>query len=336
MPIKKDPDATYGQKLIRLFADLLFTGKRKSLSELAKMLKSSKPTVLRLVNDITQMYSVIIHQEIIDGQKYFWIERPKKIPLITMSSDEITALEMGRAFARNLLGEAYGQCAETGLQKNMSLLPEDEAQSWSHEFFSLADGQINYTQFREMLDKLMKAKSEQKVCCVQYQKLMADEPKTVHIMPLTIFSHKDTIYIHSRYCTKAGLPDQEKDADLMLPLHRFHDVQVVETTFDYPKKFDFMEAFAGSFGLIQKKVFKAEVEFTGWSARFVKERQWSPDQKIVKKRDGSGIRLEFLASSDSELIGWVLSFGDEAQLLKPARVRKKLVKKLEGMVAAYR
>lgn len=336
MPIKKDPDATYGQKLIRLFAELLFTGKRKSLTDLSQMLDCSKQTVGRLVDDITQMYSVVIQQEIVGRQKVFWIERPKKMPLISMSSDEITALEMGRAFARNLLGEAYGQCAKTGLQKNMSLLPEDEAQSWAHEFFSLADGQINYTLFRDMLDKLMKAKSEQKVCLVQYQKLMADEPKAVHIMPLTIFSHKDTIYIHSRYCTKAGLPDKEKGADLMLPLHRFHDVQVLDTTFDSPKNFDFMETFSGSFGLIHKKVFRAEVEFTGRSARFVKERQWSPDQKIVKKRDGGGIRLEFSASSDSELIGWVLSFGDEARLLKPARVRKKLVKKLEGMVAAYK
>jgi len=336
MPNKKDPDATYGQKLIRLFAELLFTGRRKSLTDLSKMLNCSKQTVTRLVDDITKMYSVVIHQEIVDRQKVFWIERPKKMPLITMSSDEITALEMGLAFARNLLGEAYGQNAKTGLQKNMSLLPEDEAQSWPHEFFSLADGQIEYTQFQEMLDKLMKAKSEQKVCLVQYQKLMADEPKEVHIMPLTIFSHKDTIYIHSRYCTKAGLPDEEKDADLMLPLHRFQDVKVLDTTFDYPKNFDFMEAFSGSFGLIHKKVFKAEVEFTGWSARYISERKWSADQKIVKKRGGSGIRLEFSASSDSELIGWVLSFGDEARVVKPARVRKKLVKKLEGMVAAYK
>ena len=335
MPNKKDADATYGEKLIKLFADLLFTGQRKSLSDLSEMLNCSKKTVTRLVNDITKMYSVVIHQEKIGRQNFFWIERPEKMPLIPMSGEEIAALEMGRAFARNLLGEAYSQNAKTGLQKSLSLLPDDEAQSWPHEFFSLADGQIDYTQFREMLDKLMKAKSEQKVCCVQYQKLMADEPKTVHIMPLTIFSHKDTIYIHSRYCTKAGLPDQEKDADLMLPLHRFHDVQVVETTFDHPKKFDFMEAFAGSFGLIHKKVFKAEVEFTGWSARYIAERQWSPDQKIVKKRDGNGIRLEFSASSDSELIGWVLSFGDEARLVKPARARKKLVEKLEGMVAAY-
>lgn len=336
MPNKKDPDATYGQKLIRLFAELLFTGKRKSLTELSQMLNCSKQTVTKLVNDITKMYSVVIHQEKIGRQNFFWIERPETMPKIPLSGKEIAALEMGRAFARNLLGEAYSQNAKDGLQRSLSLLPENEAQSWPHEFFSLADGQIEYTQFRGMLDNLMNAKSEQKVCLVQYQKLMADEPKEVHIMPLTIFSHKDTIYIHSRYCTKAGLPDEEKDADLMLPLHRFHDVQVLDTTFDYPKNFDFMEAFSGSFGLIHKKVFKAEVEFTGWSARFVRERQWSPDQKIVKKRDGNGIRLEFSASSDSELIGWVLSFGDEARLVKPARVRRKLVKKLEGMVEAYK
>ena len=58
------------------------------------------------------------------------------------------------------------------------------------------------------------------------------------------------------------------------------------------------------------------VEFTGWAAKYVAERIWSPDQKITKKKGGN-IVLTFTASSKPELISWLLSFGGEAKLLKP-------------------
>ena len=58
------------------------------------------------------------------------------------------------------------------------------------------------------------------------------------------------------------------------------------------------------------------MEFTGYAAEYVAERIWSPDQKLIKKKDGT-VKLKFSASSAPELISWVLSFGDEAKVLKP-------------------
>ena len=58
------------------------------------------------------------------------------------------------------------------------------------------------------------------------------------------------------------------------------------------------------------------VDLTGWAARYVTERVWSPDQKIVKKGKDK-IRLSFKASSEPEVIGWLLSFGDQAKLIEP-------------------
>ncbi len=80
--------------------------------------------------------------------------------------------------------------------------------------------------------------------------------------------------------------------------------------------------------------FKVRIEFAGWSAAFVSERVWSPDQKMVRKRDGK-IELEFSAFSECELIGWVLSFGDEARLVRPVRLRERIVEVLRSAVAQY-
>ena len=58
MPEKIDYYRSYGQKLISLFAKLLFTQRSHSLIELSRMLNCSKQTVMRLVDDIRRSYGV--------------------------------------------------------------------------------------------------------------------------------------------------------------------------------------------------------------------------------------------------------------------------------------
>ena len=58
MPKKKDDSRSYGQKLIRAFAKLLFSKERHSHPELARLLDCSKATVGRLIRDIREAYGV--------------------------------------------------------------------------------------------------------------------------------------------------------------------------------------------------------------------------------------------------------------------------------------
>jgi predicted DNA-binding transcriptional regulator YafY len=65
----------------------------------------------------------------------------------------------------------------------------------------------------------------------------------------------------------------------------------------------------------------------------VVERIWSPDQKIIKN-NGKTI-LKFSASSEPELISWVLSFGDEAKVLKPAWLIENVKRGISNMRNFY-
>ena len=71
MPEKKDYYSSYGQKLISLFAKLLFTQRSHSLIELSKMLNCSKQTVLRMVGDIRRAYGVDV-EEYLEGRRKFY------------------------------------------------------------------------------------------------------------------------------------------------------------------------------------------------------------------------------------------------------------------------
>jgi predicted DNA-binding transcriptional regulator YafY len=77
------------------------------------------------------------------------------------------------------------------------------------------------------------------------------------------------------------------------------------------------------------------VEFTGWTAKYIPERIWSADQKITRK-GRSKIILKFTTSSEVELIAWVLSFGEEAKVLKPEWVVEDIMKKVKRIGAIYK
>ncbi len=75
MPEKLSPYMSYGEKLISLFARLMFSGQSHSLTQLSKMLHCSKQTVLRLVNDIRKSYGVDIEESMQGNKRYYRLKK---------------------------------------------------------------------------------------------------------------------------------------------------------------------------------------------------------------------------------------------------------------------
>jgi predicted DNA-binding transcriptional regulator YafY len=76
------------------------------------------------------------------------------------------------------------------------------------------------------------------------------------------------------------------------------------------------------------------VKFSSVAATYVAEREWSEDQKVTTHKDGS-ITLAMTARSPAEVISWVLSFADAADLLSPKWLREELAQHVLALVARY-
>ena len=132
-----------------------------------------------------------------------------------------------------------------------------------------------------------------------------------------------------------GRPYTEPDFDPLLAVHRINRVEMTDRYFEFPEDYDFEKVFNREFGVMKEEAFEVKVEFSGWAAKYVAERIWSPDQKIENKGRGK-IRLYFTASSEPELLSWLLSFGDEAKLLKPDRLVKEAREIVKKMHETYK
>ena len=181
---------------------------------------------------------------------------------------------------------------------------------------------------------LIEAMNARKICRIIYQAIMEKKAKTYHVKPLKIFSYRDTMYLHARLGKEPGKAYREPDFDPLLAIHRFKKVEMTDRSFEYPSDYNFEDIFDKNFGFMKDDCFEVAVEFTGWAAQYVAERTWSPDQKISRIEDEK-IRLTFSASSDVELIAWILSFGEEAKVIEPQWVTEKVLEKSRKTVCLY-
>ena len=128
MPRKRDMDKSYGEKVLRLFASLLFAGRPHSLTELANMLDCSKQTIARIVRDIESSYQVEI-EKMMRGREATYAIKSRKPPAVAyLSSSEMNLMWMCRAFTERLLGKQLFQEARDALDKSFT-------RSWSHILF---------------------------------------------------------------------------------------------------------------------------------------------------------------------------------------------------------
>jgi len=334
MPRKLD-DKTYGDKLIRLFAHLMFTSDKYSLNQLRQILGCSKPSIIRLVRDLQQVYGAQIEDDISGRERYISMKKTTRPqPAQCLTADEMNMLQMCKNFTQHLLGSDFEAMAQQGLLKSRQLLPDNVSPS-AAPFASFEHGTVDYTPHQKSIKSIIKAINKLRVCEVTYQAVKEKSPKIFHIKPLRLFSHGNTLYLHAEKAKSPGKPYKAPKFNPVLAIHRIKSIERTDVHFEFPKNYDFNKAFGETFGIIKEDCFEVTLQLTGWAARFARERNWSADQKILEKKDGD-IELTFNAASEPEVISLILSLGDKARILKPQRLVDKFKNKLQAMEQVYR
>ena len=331
---KKLSDKKYGEKLLQLFANLLFSNNPKTYNELANMLGCSKQSVMRMLDDINRYYGLQIQSKIRqDRQKEVWIDKRRDMSKIDLLSEsELRTLEMCKNFTRCMLGDELFKTATIGIDKSYAQMDVDQHVS-DKLFAASISGTIDYSQFDKQLKSILDAMETKKVIEVEYQNPVAAAPKTFRIKPLKIFNYKNTIYIHAQYAKMPGKAYKPSSTLPIFALQRFKKVTITDTNFKNPKYYDFDKYLNQGFGVFSQKKFKVKMELTGWAQAFVRERLWSKGQKFTQK--GGTTVLEFTSTSEEEVVSLVISFKSNAKLITPMYLVKRLVNEVEEIGKMY-
>lgn len=104
---------------------------------------------------------------------------------------------------------------------------------------------------------------------------------------------------------------------------RIRSAVLVDGTFEIPKDFNPAKLLENTFGrfVLADKVQTVRLRFDKEVAPWVLERQWSPRQKAIKRKDGA-VELSFPAAGLFEVFRWVLSWGHHVKVLEPGELRE--------------
>ncbi|MEN1678255.1 MAG: WYL domain-containing protein [Planctomycetota bacterium] len=118
---------------------------------------------------------------------------------------------------------------------------------------------------------------------------------------------------------------------------RIVELRVLDETFKTPRGFNLKRYFGNAWRMIREPGpdHKVHLRFTQFVATNVSEVHWHPTQRIEQREDGS---IDFYAtvSGISEISWWVLQYGDQVEVIAPAKLRRLVAKRIEGMARIYR
>ena len=118
-------------------------------------------------------------------------------------------------------------------------------------------------------------------------------------------------------------------------LPRIREPRRTGARFRRPANFSIGEFLDSSFGIFQGNGRTlVRVRFQPFAAQLVRERIWHHSQRIKELRDG-GLELQLQLGSLEEIERWILSWGDQAEVLEPARLRQRLAEVGRKFVAQY-
>ncbi|MCR4287455.1 MAG: WYL domain-containing protein [Deltaproteobacteria bacterium] len=184
----------------------------------------------------------------------------------------------------------------------------------------------DYSGKEKVIDTLTRAMLEQKRCAVKYHSFGTDTKKEFEIDPLSFFDNNGGLYlfVNTPACGNIRI----------LAVERIEKISVTDASFEYPEGFNPEERLNSAFDIVYDDPIDVKVWFSAAQARYVKERRWAKGQRIKEQADGS-IILSMKTSGSWDVKKWVLSYGPDAKVLEPAKLRDEVIKDIEAARKGY-
>ena len=331
----------HGRNLVKILKaiDCLSRSGGVSIKELQYELGISRRSVYRLFETLGDLQFPLYDEEYPGEKEKRWhlqedfiYRLPNlRIPDMKLTSREMLVLYFLLSQDRIFKNTDVSELLSSIRQKLSAIMPSDylsAAQSDRMDSLFIA-GSFHtkiYKEKEDIIDKILEAIVEQKVCIVTYRALSHGKENTYRIHPLRLFEHDGGLYIF------VFIP--KHNTIRILALDRISKLDIGNETFDEPEDFNPESILSGTFDLVLGDPVSIKVKFTPEGARRVKNRIFSEHQIMEEQDDGSVI-LSMDTSGRDDVLRWVLSFGNDAKILSPPELRSELKSLLSEMLNQY-
>jgi len=240
---------------------------------------------------------------------YFYNGEVSAFPTMQITEGEIFALVVAEKALQQYRGTSFEKPLLSAIKKMEQSLPDTISLNLADiertiSFRTRAEPILNL----EIFDTLAKAVAQRQQLELHYRKPgHAAEKRLVDAYHLANINGEWYLfaYDHAR-----------KDLRTFVPA-RIQSVQPTGKTFERAQKFSLEQRLRDSFGVhAGAGEFDVVIRFNPRAADYIREKKWHPSQTLRDLKAG-GAELKMKLSSLAEVSRWVLSWGGDAEVLKP-------------------
>lgn len=309
---------------------LLETRRGMTLDDLAAECGVDRRTIQRDLSAVEEAgYTLTTEWQ--EGRKVFsFLTKSRAIPPISLTLNQLMSLYLLRSLGVHLAGTPLLAELDDLFRTIRSLLPDRYAahlERIARVSLPRLHGPRDYAAAAPHFGGLQRALLQQYRMRLVYAKNGAGESQAYELDPYTLVFHKAGIYLLGYAHNRKGMR--------LFALERIRGLEVSRQRFEIPDAYEPEGYFSDAFGLVNDAPLRVRVRFSSAVAHAVRDRIWRPGQ-VVENDAGGGVVVSFEASGEKELLSWILSYGDQAEVLEPPGLRALVERQVDAMVRIYR
>src|SRR5689334_355884 len=287
-----------------------------SIYDIAERFEVNPRTALRYIQALQRAGDPLYEE--MSGKRKVWRLMPTaRRQSITMTTAQMVALFLSRRVFDFLAGTGFKEDLDDVFGKLEATLRRKDfaaVRNLDRKVFDVNEARHLYEGRIEDVNDIMTALLREERLRVTHEGVSGGK-KTFVLEPYTLLVYKKGLYLAGR---SAGHGGEVRT----FALDGFREVEWLRgQTFEYPEGYKPEQITEGAFGLIRgKEVTRVRIWFDEKVARYVQRRMWHPSQRF-KKLPGGGIEMTMDVRGTTEIVSWVLGFGDKARVVAPEELR---------------
>jgi proteasome accessory factor B len=252
------------------------------------------------------------------------------LPPLKLTLDEAMAVVLSaRLMVR--YADKYDPDLAAAFEKLEAVLPRPLAEHVERTLDVLAQRSRDAA-FSERVHRLTRAWAERRVVTLEYEPARYAPGSTARRAVVRPYLIEPSLQTHALYLIGW---DETREALRTFKVERIRDVALTPRTFDAPEGEGVASALGRAWDIIADQAPTAvELRFTPAVAARVQEATWHPTQRVVIEEDGS-LTWRATVAGTIEIRLWILSWGDDVEVLAPAGLREDVALTHRRAAARY-
>ena len=176
--------------------------------------------------------------------------------------------------------------------------------------------------------KILKAISNKQIIELGYGRNMHGDIKWREITPISLINTGRTFHLY-------GVENDDSEEIKCYLIERIINIR-------FGDKKSSIKKLPGAFNIYEKswgtfsggEAFDVELKFTEKTGKLIKDKIWIENQEITEKDDAVFMKIKVKLSY--EFIAWVMGWGKEVEVIKPAQLKKEITQRAKDIISLYK